>query len=130
MGKNIYCVADWALRKAYRCVTCKKAIVPAEGQKTAPRLRALGKDYHPDCFKCEDCGLLLDTRKKGRECYPHKDHIYCLKCNRKHFSSSEEDSSDGENWIFFLNFNLPFSRLYQGFYTKGSGILQCWYLSI
>ena len=50
------------------------------------------------CFAFQDCGLLLDTRKKGRECYPHKDHIYCLKCNRKKFSSDEESSdNDDEN---------------------------------
>jgi len=95
-NKNIYCTDDWNKKKAYRCTTCKRPIVPDEGQTKAPRLRALGKDYHPDCFKCEDCGLLLDTRKKGRECYPHKNHIYCLKCNRKKFSSDEE-SSDDEN---------------------------------
>ena len=52
-NKNIYCSEDWAKQKAYRCTTCKKPIVPSEGQKTAPRLRALGKDYHPNCFKCE-----------------------------------------------------------------------------
>jgi hypothetical protein len=53
--KTIYCTEDWAKKKAYRCVTCKRAIVPTEGQTKAPRLRALGKDYHPDCFKCEVC---------------------------------------------------------------------------
>jgi hypothetical protein len=95
--KNIYCTDDWAKKKAYRCTTCKRPIVPAEGQTNAPRLRALGKDYHPDCFKCEDCGLLLDTRKKGRECYPHKNHIFCLKCNRKKFSSDEESSDNEDN---------------------------------
>ena len=57
--KTIYCTEDWAKKKAYRCVTCKRAIVPTEGQTKAPRLRALGKDYHPDCFKCEVC--ILDT---------------------------------------------------------------------
>ena len=55
--KTIYCTEDWAKKKAYRCVTCKRAIVPTEGQTKAPRLRALGKDYHPDCFKCEVCIL-------------------------------------------------------------------------
>jgi len=96
-NKNIYCSEDWAKQKAYRCTTCKKPIVPSEGQKTAPRLRALGKDYHPNCFKCEDCGLLLDTRKKGRECYPHKDRIFCYKCNRRHFSSDESSDESEED---------------------------------
>jgi hypothetical protein len=42
----------------------------------------------------QDCGLLLDSRVKGRECYPFKNHVLCLKCNRKKLSSSEEESDD------------------------------------
>jgi len=96
--KQIFCSEDYAKKKAYRCTTCRKPIVPTEGQTKAPRLRAMGKDYHPDCFKCEDCGLVLDARQKGRECYPHKNHIFCLKCNRKKLSSDESSSgSEAEN---------------------------------
>ena len=51
--KQIFCSDCYAKKKAFRCTTCKRPIVPGEGQKTAPRLRALGKDYHPDCFKCQ-----------------------------------------------------------------------------
>lgn len=94
--KQIFCPACFTKKKAYRCTTCKRPIIPEPGQTTAPRLRAMGKDYHPNCFKCEDCGLLLDAKKKGRECYPHKDHIYCLKCNRKKLSSDESSCSDDE----------------------------------
>ncbi len=39
---------------------------------------------------------MLDSRVKGRECYPFKGHVLCYRCNRKKLSSSEEeDSSDG-----------------------------------
>lgn len=92
--RQVFCPECFAKKKAPRCATCKKPIVPGPGQKKAPRLRALGKDYHPDCFKCEDCGLVLDARIKGRECYPMKNHIYCFKCNRKKFSSDESESDD------------------------------------
>ena len=51
--KTIFCSDCHAKKKAFRCTTCKKPIVPEKGQTTAPRLRALGKDYHPDCFKCQ-----------------------------------------------------------------------------
>lgn len=95
--QRIYCQDDYARQKAYRCVTCKKPIVPGDGQTTAPRLRALGKDFHPECFKCEDCGLLLDSRVKGKECYPHKNHVLCIKCNRKKLSSDESSGSDEDN---------------------------------
>ena len=51
--KRIFCSEDWTKKKAFRCTTCKKPIVPEAGQTKAPRLRALGKDYHPACFKCQ-----------------------------------------------------------------------------
>jgi hypothetical protein len=94
---QIYCTEDYNKKKAPRCSFCKKPIVPKDGQKTAPRLRALGKDFHPECFQCEDCGLVLDARVKGKECYPFKNRLYCLKCNRKKLSSEEESESDDEN---------------------------------
>ena len=50
---NIYCEEDYNRKKACRCNYCKKPIAPKPGEKTVPRLRALGKDFHPDCFKCE-----------------------------------------------------------------------------
>ena len=50
---QIYCTEDYNRKKAPKCSFCKKPIVPKEGQKTAPRLRALGRDYHPQCFQCE-----------------------------------------------------------------------------
>jgi len=91
---NIYCEDDYNRKKAAKCAYCKKPIVPKPGQKTVPRLRALGKDFHPDCFKCEDCGMLLDSRVKGKECYPWRNHVLCLRCNRKKFSSDEESDDD------------------------------------
>ena len=127
---NIYCEEDYNRKKACRCSYCKKPIAPKPGEKTVPRLRALGKDFHPDCFKCEvssaliltnsctklfirlfnicmyvymyiysycfkkDCGMLLDSRVKGKECYPWRNHVLCLRCNRKKFSSDEESDGD------------------------------------
>ena len=44
----------------------------------------------------QDCGLVLDSRVKGKECYPFKNRLYCLKCNRKKLSSEEEDDDDDD----------------------------------
>ena len=38
---------------AFKCSVCNKPIVPKEGQTKAPRIRALDRDFHPQCFKCE-----------------------------------------------------------------------------
>jgi hypothetical protein len=56
---------DYAKKKAFKCSYCKKPIVPKEGQNTAPRLRAMGRDFHPDCFKCE-VRSLFSTRVQPR----------------------------------------------------------------
>ena len=58
---NIYCEEDYNRKKACRCSYCKKPIAPKPGEKTVPRLRALGKDFHPDCFKCEVSSALILT---------------------------------------------------------------------
>ena len=50
---QVYCTEDYNRKRAPKCSFCKKPIVPKEGQKSAPRLRALGRDYHPQCFQCE-----------------------------------------------------------------------------
>ena len=42
-----------------KCGGCKKPIVPKKGQLKAPRIRALGKDFHISCFKCEASILTL-----------------------------------------------------------------------
>ena len=62
---------------ALSCSTCKLPIQAKKGQSKAPRIRALGRDYHVHCFKCEDCGLVLSSGVKGRECWPIKHHLLC-----------------------------------------------------
>merc|ERR1711915_1076910 len=77
-----------------KCGGCKKPIVPKKGQLKAPRIRALGKDFHISCFKCEDCSLVLDTGVKGRECWPIRSHTLCYRCFRRRQSESERESEE------------------------------------
>ena len=35
------------------CGRCNKPIVPKKGETRVQKLRALGKDFHLQCFKCE-----------------------------------------------------------------------------
>jgi len=81
--KKVYCNEDYNKKHATICCTCKEPIVPKHGQKTVERLCALDKNYHSDCFKCEDCGVSLKTNNTGSECYPVNNRPYCADCCKK-----------------------------------------------
>jgi len=91
---KIYCTDDFTKKFAALCTVCRKPIVPKEGQTTAPRIRALDRDFHPSCFKCEDCHMVLDSRVKGKECWPIRSHVLCYNCYRRRQSESEDEESD------------------------------------
>jgi len=91
---KVYCTEDYNKKYGIKCATCKKPIVPKKGQTKAPRIRALGKDFHLACFKCEDCGLLLDSGVKGKECWPIRSHTLCYRCYRRRQSESEQESEE------------------------------------
>jgi len=89
---KVYCTQDFNRLYGITCSTCKKPILPRKGQTTAARIRALGQDFHIQCFKCEDCGLVLETGVKGRECWPIRKHTLCYRCFRRRQSESEQES--------------------------------------
>jgi len=80
--KQIYCAEDYQKKHAATCSACGEAILPKPGESSAPRLRALGKDFHPLCFKCQDCSVVLDSRVPGSECYPLGQVPLCGICHR------------------------------------------------
>jgi len=77
---RVYCTKDYTRQFSVVCSGCKKPIVPKKGQTKTQRMRALDKDYHLECFKCEDCGLVFKPGVKGKECWPFKKHLVCYKC--------------------------------------------------
>eukprot|EP00090_Calanus_glacialis_P010350 TRINITY_DN18737_c0_g1_i1.p1 TRINITY_DN18737_c0_g1~~TRINITY_DN18737_c0_g1_i1.p1 ORF type:complete len:383 (-),score=90.96 TRINITY_DN18737_c0_g1_i1:399-1547(-) len=89
---RVYCTEDYNRLYGITCATCKQPIVPKKGQTKAPRIRALGKDFHLTCFKCEDCGLVLETGVRGKECWPIRSHTLCYRCFRRRQSESEQES--------------------------------------
>ena len=44
---------DYDRKFCSMCAGCNKAIVPRKGETRVQKLRALGKDFHLACFKCE-----------------------------------------------------------------------------
>ncbi|XP_026846817.1 uncharacterized protein LOC6602546 isoform X2 [Drosophila persimilis] len=76
-----YCITDFHKKFAPRCCVCKEPIMPDPGQEETVRVVALDRSFHLECYKCEDCGLLLSSEADGRGCYPLDDHILCKSCN-------------------------------------------------
>ncbi|KAM9126719.1 lipoma-preferred partner isoform 2-T9 [Pangshura tecta] len=79
-GGNIHCIEDFHKKFAPRCSVCKEPIMPAPGQEETIRIVALDRDFHVQCYRCEDCGGLL-SEGDNQGCYPLDGHILCKTCN-------------------------------------------------
>jgi len=51
-------------------------------------VKALGHDYHPDCFVCTSCNISLDGKQfaSDKEQNPHNTQPYCIDCYGEKFS--------------------------------------------
>ncbi|XP_051778197.1 lipoma-preferred partner [Erpetoichthys calabaricus] len=79
-NNQIHCIEDFHRKFAPRCSVCKEPIMPAEGQEETVRIVALDRDFHVQCYRCEDCGVLL-SEGDHQGCYPLDGHILCKTCN-------------------------------------------------
>ncbi|XP_061189778.1 lipoma-preferred partner homolog [Saccostrea echinata] len=80
---QIHCIEDFHKKFAPRCCVCQNPIMPESGQEETVRVVAMDKSFHVQCYRCEDCGLLLSSEAEGRGCYPLDEHILCKNCNAK-----------------------------------------------
>ncbi|XP_033117362.1 bromodomain-containing protein 4B-like isoform X3 [Anneissia japonica] len=86
---KIYCVKDYhnltTIIHAPKCDVCGQPITP--GTNETVRVVSMNKDFHVDCYKCEDCGIQLSDDAEHR-CYPLNNHLYCYTCHVSHIATS------------------------------------------
>lgn len=55
-------------------------ITPVEGTEETVRVVSMDKDFHVDCYICEECGMQL-TDEPDKRCYPFDGHLMCRACH-------------------------------------------------
>ena len=53
-----------------------QVIAPSGNETEVARVIAMDRSYHLDCYKCEDCGLKLNSKIEGQGCYPLESHLF------------------------------------------------------
>lgn len=94
---RIFCVTDYHKLYAPKCAVCNTAIVPLEDSEETVRVVSMDKDYHIDCYICEDCNVQLTDGT----CYPLNGHLLCKKCHIVRLQ-----------WTFFDNQPLTYACKY------------------
>ncbi|XP_058462794.1 LIM domain-containing protein jub [Malaya genurostris] len=88
VDNKIYCVNDYHSMFAPKCASCGKGITPVEGTEETVRVVAMDKDFHVDCYICEECGMQL-TDEPDKRCYPFEGRLMCRACHIQKISQQD-----------------------------------------
>ncbi|XP_004850403.1 filamin-binding LIM protein 1 isoform X13 [Heterocephalus glaber] len=79
---QVYCLDDFYRKFAPMCSICENPIIPRDG-KDAFKIECMGRNFHENCYRCEDCSVLLSVEPTDQGCYPLNDHLFCKPCHVK-----------------------------------------------
>jgi len=88
---SIYCVQCFQLRFSPRCCVCHDLIMPTFEQKGTIHIVSMDKNFHVECYKCEDCGESL-FNEEDRGCYPMDGKLLCQRCHLVRASTKQRNS--------------------------------------
>ncbi|XP_012877714.1 PREDICTED: filamin-binding LIM protein 1 [Dipodomys ordii] len=84
---QVYCLDDFYRKFAPVCSICENPIIPRDG-KDSFKIECMGKNFHENCYRCEDCSVLLSVEPTDQGCYPLNDHLFCKPCHVKRSAAS------------------------------------------
>jgi len=93
---RVYCVADYHAVFAPKCHACSGPITPVpDGTGETVRVVSMGRDFHVDCYHCEECNLQLTDEPKQR-CYPLDGRLLCYGCHMNTLSLIHSNASPNQ----------------------------------
>lgn len=63
-----------------------------EGTEETVRVVSMDKDFHVDCYICEECGMQL-TDEPDKRCYPYEGRLMCRGCHIQILSLQQNNGS-------------------------------------
>ncbi|XP_012860764.1 filamin-binding LIM protein 1 [Echinops telfairi] len=79
---EVYCLDDFYRKFAPVCSICENPIIPRDG-KDAFKIECMGRNFHENCYRCEDCRILLSIEPTDQGCYPLNNRLFCKPCHVK-----------------------------------------------
>ncbi|XP_077631743.1 filamin-binding LIM protein 1 isoform X2 [Crocuta crocuta] len=77
---EVYCLDDFYRKFAPMCSICESPIIPRDGKDTF-KIECMGRNFHENCYRCEDCRTLLSVEPTDQGCYPLNNRLFCKPCH-------------------------------------------------